>query len=34
MFFRSNLVPIMVRYQLEVILEYIFLSVKFYIALK
>ena len=34
MFFRSNLVPIMVRYQLEVILEYIFLFVKFYIALK
>ena len=33
MFFRSNLVPIMVRYQLGVILEYIFLSVKFYGAL-
>ena len=30
MLFRSNLVPIMVRYQLGVILEYIFLFVKFY----
>ena len=30
MLFRSNLIPIMVRYQLRVILEYIFLSVKFY----
>ena len=28
--FRSNLVPIMVMYQLGVILEYIFLFVKFY----
>ena len=34
MLFRSNLVPIMVRYQLGVILEYIFLSVKFYGTLK
>ena len=34
MFFRSNLVPVIVRYQLGVILEYIFLSVKFYEALK
>ena len=30
MFFRSNLIPDMVRYQLEVILKYIFLYVKFY----
>ena len=29
MFFRSILIPVMVRYQLEVILDYIFLSVKF-----
>ena len=29
MFFRSILIPVMVRYQLEVILNYIFLSVKF-----
>ena len=34
MHFRSNLVPVMVRYQLRVMLEYIFLSVKFYGALK
>ena len=34
MFFRSNLIPHMVRYQLGVILEYIFLYVKFYGALK
>ena len=34
MLFRSNLVPNMVRYQLGVILEYIFLYVKFYGALK
>ena len=34
MLFRSNLVPVMIRYQLGVILEYIFLSVKFYGALK
>ena len=32
--FRSNLIPYMVRYQLGVILEYIFLYVKFYGALK
>ena len=30
MLFKSNLIPHMVRYQLEVILEYIFLYVKFY----
>ena len=30
MHFRSNLIPHMVRYQLGVILEYIFLYVKFY----
>ena len=29
MFFRLNLVLVMVRYQLGVILDYIFLSVKF-----
>ena len=29
MFFRSNLIPVMVRYQLGVILDDIFLSVKF-----
>ena len=29
MLFRSNFIPVMVRYQLEVILDYIFLSVKF-----
>ena len=29
MLFRSNLIPVMVRYQLGVILDYIFLSVKF-----
>ena len=29
MLFRSNLIPVMVRYQLEVIFDYIFLSVKF-----
>ena len=29
MFFMSNLIPVMVRYQLGVILDYIFLSVKF-----
>ena len=34
MFFRSNLIPDMVKYQLEIILEYIFLYVKFYGALK
>ena len=34
MFFRSNLIPDMVRYQLGVILEYIFLCVKFYGAFK
>ena len=34
MFFRSNLIPHIVRYQLGVILEYIFLYVKFYGALK
>ena len=34
MLFRSNLIPDMVRYQLGVILEYIFLYVKFYGALK
>ena len=34
MLFRSNLIPDMVRYQLKVILEYIFLYVKFYGALK
>ena len=34
MFFRSNLIPDMVRYQLGVILEYILLYVKFYGALK
>ena len=34
MLFRSNFIPDMVRYQLGVILEYIFLSVKFYGALK
>ena len=34
MLFRSNLIPYMVRYQLGVILEYIFLYVKFYGALK
>ena len=34
MVFRSNLIPNMVRYQLGVILEYIFLYVKFYGALK
>ena len=32
--FRSNLIPNMVRYQFGVILEYIFLYVKFYGALK
>ena len=32
--FRSNLIPNMVRYQLGVILEYVFLYVKFYGALK
>ena len=32
--FRLNLIPNMVRYQLEVILEYIFLYVKFYGAFK
>ena len=30
MLFRLNLVPVMIRYQLGVILHYIFLSVKFY----
>ena len=34
MLFRSNLISNMVRYQLGVILEYIFLYVKFYGALK
>ena len=34
MLFRLNLIPNMVRYQLGVILEYIFLYVKFYGALK
>ena len=34
MLFRSNLIPNMVMYQLGVILEYIFLYVKFYGALK
>ena len=34
MLFRSNLIPDMVRYQLGVIFEYIFLYVKFYGALK
>ena len=34
MFFRSNLIPHMVRYQLKVILEDIFLYVRFYGALK
>ena len=34
MFFMSNLIPVMVRYQLGVILDYIFLSVKFEGALK
>ena len=34
MLFRPNLIPDMVRYQLGVILEYIFLYVKFYGALK
>ena len=34
MFFRSNLIPDMVRYQLGVILEYIFLFFKFYKTLK
>ena len=34
MLFRSNLIPNMVRYQLGVILEYIFLYIKFYGALK
>ena len=34
MLFRSNLIPDMVRYQLGLILEYIFLYVKFYGALK
>ena len=29
MLFRSNLIPVMVRYQLGVILDYTFLSVKF-----
>ena len=29
MLFRSNLIPVMVRYQLGVILDYILLSVKF-----
>ena len=29
MFFRSNLIYVMVKYQLGVILDYIFLSVKF-----
>ena len=32
--FRSNLIPDMVKYQLGVILEYIFLYVEFYRALK
>ena len=34
MLFRSNLIPNMVKYQLWVILEYIFLYIKFYGALK
>ena len=34
MLFRPNLIPDMVRYQLGVILEYIFLYVKFYGTLK
>ena len=34
MFFRSNLIPHMVRYQLEVILDDIFLYAKFYGAFK
>ena len=34
MLFKSNLIPNMVRYQLGVILEYIFLYVKFYGAFK
>ena len=34
MLFSSNLIPDMVRYQLGVILEYIFLYIKFYGALK
>ena len=34
MLFMSNLIPNMVRYQLGVILEYIFLYVKFYGTLK
>ena len=34
MLFKSNLVPVMTKYQLGVILEYIFLSVKFYGAFK
>ena len=34
MLFWSNLIPNMVRYQLGVILEYIFLYVKFYGAFK
>ena len=34
MLFRSNLIPDMVRYQLGLILEYIFLYVKFYGASK
>ena len=34
MLFRSNLIPDIVKYQLGVILEYIFLSIKFYGALK
>ena len=29
MFFRSNLIPVKVRYQLGVMLDYIFLSIKF-----
>ena len=29
MLFRSNLIPVMVRYQLGIILDYIFLSAKF-----
>ena len=34
MFLKSNLIPNMVKYQLGIILEYIFLYVKFYGALK
>ena len=34
MLFSSNLVPVIVRYQLGVTLEYIFMSVKFYGALR